>query len=88
MIPNLTPNPCVTRRDFLCRSGMGMGAIALAGLLSDAGIVPSIARADLLNPLTPHGPHFPGKAKRVIHLFMNGGPSHVDTFDPKPLLAK
>jgi hypothetical protein len=85
---NTNLNPCVTRRDFLCRSGMGLGAVALAGILSDAGIMPSTARADLLNPMTPHGPHFPGKAKRVIHLFMNGGPSHVDTFDPKPLLGK
>ena len=85
---NSMPNPCVTRRDFLCRSGMGMGAVALAGILSDFGMTPNRAQADLLNPLTPHGPHFPAKAKRVIHLFMNGGPSHVDTFDPKPLLTK
>jgi hypothetical protein len=41
-----------------------------------------------VSPLAPRGPHFPAKAKRVIHLFMNGGPSHVDTFDPKPALAK
>ena len=39
-------------------------------------------------PLAPKAPHFPGKAKRVIHFFLNGGPSHVDTFDPKPALAK
>src|SRR3977135_1789058 len=39
-------------------------------------------------PLTPKLPHFPSKAKRVIHLFANGGPSHVDTFDPKPLLER
>jgi hypothetical protein len=41
-----------------------------------------------VNPLLPKEPHFPGRAKRVIHLFMNGGPSHLDTFDPKPSLAK
>ena len=41
-----------------------------------------------LNPLAPKQPHFPATAKRVIHLFMNGGPSHVDTFDPKPALDK
>jgi len=46
------------------------------------------AAANSINPLAPRGPHFPAKAKRVIHLFMNGGPSHVDTFDPKPALAK
>ena len=40
------------------------------------------------SPLAPHAPHFPAKAKRVIHIFANGGPSHVDTFDPKPILAK
>jgi len=45
-------------------------------------------QARALNPLEPRGPHFPGKAKRVIHLFMNGGPSHVDTFDPKPELTR
>ena len=88
MNANFTPNPCVTRRDFLCRSGMGMGAVALAGMLGELGMTSSRAQADLLNPLTPHGPQFPAKAKRVIHLFMNGGPSHVDTFDPKPLLTK
>jgi Protein of unknown function (DUF1501) len=67
---------------------MGMGALALAGLFAESGLTPAGARAEALNPLTPRGPHFPGKAKRVIHLFMNGGPSHVDTFDPKPILAK
>ena len=48
---------------------------------------PRAAGADL-NPLAPKAPHFPAKAKQVVHLFMNGGPSHVDTFDPKPLLDK
>ena len=41
-----------------------------------------------LHPLAPRAPHFPGKVKRVIHLFMNGGPSQVDTFDPKPMLTQ
>lgn len=80
----------VTRREFLCRSGMGMGAIGLASLLDMAGFSTSSARAevDLISPLLPRSPHFPAKAKRMIHLFMQGGPSHVDTFDPKPALAK
>src|SRR5260370_40544418 len=54
------------------------------------GLLTCSAQAETpsVNPLTPKAPHFPGKAKRVIHLFMNGGPSHVDTFDPKPALAK
>jgi hypothetical protein len=77
----------VTRRELLHRSGMGMGALALTGLMEHAGLLTSSAAA-ATNPLTPRGPHFPAKAKRVIHLFMNGGPSHVDTFDPKPSLTK
>jgi hypothetical protein len=59
---------------------MGLGALALSGLMADAGLAAS--------PLAPKKPHFPAKAKRVIHLFMNGGPSHVDTFDYKPLLDR
>jgi hypothetical protein len=70
----------LTRRELLQRSGLGLGALGLAGLLGDTGAV--------AGPLTPKAPHFPGKAKRVIHFFLNGGPSHVDTVDPKPALAK
>lgn len=58
-----------------------MGALALGGMME-------AARAAESNPLAVRKPHFAAKAKRVIHLFMNGGPSHVDTFDPKPLLEK
>ncbi len=61
---------------------MGMGTVGLAGLLPSAGAVESVS------PLAPKAPHFRGRAKRVIHFFLNGGPSHVDTFDPKPALAK
>jgi hypothetical protein len=85
----------LTRRELLCRSGMGFAALGLAGLLGSRGllgsegILSSPRRTSVsLNPLIPRAPHFPGKAKRVIHLFMNGGPSHVDTFDPKPALAR
>ncbi len=67
---------------------MGMGAVALAGLFGEAGIFRPAGAAEAVNPLMPKAPHFPGKAKRVIHFFLNGGPSHVDTFDPKPALAK
>ncbi len=80
--------PFLTRRDFLGRCGTGFGALALAGLLGDAGLRAAEGQAGGRNPLTPKQPHFPGRAKRVIHLFMNGGPSHLDTFDPKPALAK
>ena len=82
------PDPehlALTRREFLGRCGMGMGALGLAGFMGGTGA----AHAEsFVNPLRPKFPQFPAKAKRVIHLFMNGGPSHVDTFDPKPLLAK
>ena len=73
----------LTRREMLGRCGMGMAALGLANLFAT-----QTQAATATNPLAPKGPHFPAKAKRVVHLFMNGGPSHVDTFDPKPLLDK
>ncbi len=79
----------LTRRAFLRRAGMGFGVLGLAGLLDSRGLLSASAKAaDYVNPLRPRPPHFPARAKRVIHLFMNGGPSHVDTFDPKPALEK
>ncbi|MBI4658121.1 MAG: DUF1501 domain-containing protein [Verrucomicrobia bacterium] len=80
----------LTRREFLCRCGMGMGSLSLASLLQSSGLFASPAHAEptSISPLAPKAPHFAAKAKRVLHLFMNGGPSHVDTFDPKPLLDK
>src|SRR3954468_15044280 len=77
----------LTRRQMLQRCGMGMGALALGNLLAQSGFAQS-APGDAINPLAVKNPQFPGKAKRVIHLFMNGGPSQVDTFDPKPMLEK
>ena len=78
--------PLLTRRDLLCRGGMGIGGLALAGVMGDAfGDVPRPATS-LDRPAVPGHPHFVAKAKRVIHLFLSGGPSHVDTFDPKPAL--
>jgi len=74
----------LTRREMLCRSTLGIGAFALADLMGQAWADDSAA----LNPLAPRRPHFAGKAKRVIHIFPNGGASHVDTFDPKPALHK
>ena len=73
------------RREILARSALGIGGMALSALLADEARS-SPARA--IAPLAPRSPHFAPKAQRVIHLFMNGGPSHVDTFDPKPLLTK
>src|SRR5436190_7125195 len=80
----------LTRRDFLGRCGMGFGLLGLANLLGPE-MLDSAFAADGVNsqsPLAPRSPHFPGKARRVIHIFANGGPSHVDTFDPKPMLAR
>src|SRR5262245_5079654 len=80
----------LTRRELLARSRMGFAMLGLAGLMGSEGLLaaPAEAATDLVHPLAPKSPQFTPKAKRVIHLFMNGGPSHVDTFDPKPLLAK
>jgi len=78
----------LTRRQVLCRCGMGLGAVGLSTLLQECGFLSKAEAATSLHPLAPRSPHFPAKAKRVIHLFMNGGPSHVDTFDPKPALLK
>jgi hypothetical protein len=68
---------------------MGMGALGLATLLGEGGLIaPAHADTAELHPLAPKAPHFPAKAKHVIHIFLNGGPSHVDTFDPKPALTQ
>ncbi len=77
-------NTELNRRELLKRSGLGLGALGLAGLLNDDGL--GLKAED--DSVTGRSPHFPGKAKRVIHFFLNGGPSHVDTFDPKPALTK
>jgi hypothetical protein len=77
--------PCgLTRRELLWEMGGGFAGVALAGLLAA-----DEARADApAGPLAPRPPHFPGKVKSCIFLMMNGGPSQVDTFDPKPALAR
>jgi hypothetical protein len=69
----------MTRREMLTRIGTGLGMVGLASLLVDS-------RKAAAGPLAPRKPHFPAKAKHIIHLYMNGGPSQVDTFDPKPAL--
>ena len=79
----------ISRREMLRRSGVGLGMLGLAGVLADDGRLQSAGAAEgYRNPLEPKSPHFPAKAKRVIHLFMNGGPSHLDTFDRKVSLEK
>lgn len=84
---HLPPLP-LSRRDLLARSGLGIGLLGLAGVLGETGGVARAAGDPLLEPLAAKAPHFAPRAKRVIHFFLNGGPSQVDTFDPKPALAK
>ena len=77
----------LTRRQFLNRCGMGFGALSLAGLLGQ-GFFSTAEAAANLTPLAPKLPPLPAKAKAVVHIFAQGAPSHVDTWDPKPMLAK
>ncbi len=88
---------CNSRRHFLTQAGGGAGLLALASLLADEGLLSGVSAAESaagsasdprLNPLAPKKSHFPAKAKNVIWLFMNGGPSHVDTWQYKPALEK
>ena len=74
-----TPDLSISRRELLRRTGTGLPLLALSAIE---------AADDATHPLAPKKPHFAAKAKHVVHLFMNGGPSQVDTFDPKPLLKK
>jgi hypothetical protein len=77
----------LTRRQFLNRFGLGFGVLSLAGLLGPKLGEHGASAAEVsLNPLAPKLPHFTGKAKRVIHIFAQGAPSQVDTWDPKPVL--
>ena len=79
----------LTRRQFLGRMGMGLGALSLAGILDPRDLVGAQPDPKLVpGPLSPKPSHFPGKAKAVIHIFASGAPSHIDTWDPKPMLTK
>ena len=70
-----------SRREFLQKAGLGFGSVAVSSMLQREALLAA-------SPFAPKPQHFPGKAKSVIFLFMHGGPSHIDSFDPKPLLAK
>jgi hypothetical protein len=89
-MPFVPHNPLLSRREVLRRSALGFGAIGLAGTLQSAGLLsgPAQAAAGAVQAAAGSRPHFAPRAKRVIYLFMNGGPSHVDTFDPKPALKE
>ena len=81
--------PALTRRQMLFQCANGFGAVALWALLGDkvfGGNEPDTASKR--SPMAPRAPHFPAKARNVIFLYMDGGPSQVDTFDPKPRLQK
>src|SRR5262249_35291588 len=80
----------LSRREVLCRIGGGFGTVALASVMAEAGLLAAAGASGAAAghpPAPPHAP-FPPPAKRLIFLFMNGGPSHVDTFDPKPELTR
>ena len=86
-------NHGLSRRQMLARCGTGFGMMALSSLLDGPGGLSASASASAPTgaaflPLAPRLPHFAPRAKRVVHLFMNGGPSQVDTFDPKPALDR
>jgi hypothetical protein len=86
--PGGAPN-LLSRRSMLMRTGGGLGLVGLSAALSEAGLLAATGEAAASNnPLAPRQPHFAPRAKRIIFLFMNGGPSQVDTFDPKPELTK
>src|SRR4051812_39224965 len=88
------PAAAISRRRLLQRAGGGFGLIGLAGLLDREGLLERPAPAAeatavaARNPMAPRRPHFPPRAKRVIWVFINGGPSQVDTWDYKPGLAR
>ena len=86
-LPHLFASPVASRRDFLRQTGCGLGTLALAGLLDADGRLDAEPPKSL-DPLSAHPGHFAGKAKSVIWIFANGGPSHVDTWDYKPELIK
>jgi Protein of unknown function (DUF1501) len=79
------------RRRWLRNSGLGIGSLALTSVMKDAHLLSadsSNSATDSGNSMAPRTPHFEPKAKRIIHIFANGGPSQIDTFDPKPILEK
>src|SRR4051812_30789104 len=75
-----------SRRSFRTSTASGIGTLALASLLRDDGLLAADAKPDAVNPLAPRAPHFPGKAKACICIYLEGAPSQIDLFDPKPKL--
>jgi hypothetical protein len=86
--PNSPADFGLSRRAMLARTGTGFGTLGLAAMLESQLTATAAPAGSSKNPLAPQAPHFAPKAKRVIFLFMNGGPSHVDSFDYKPKLQE
>ena len=87
MFPLSSPRP-VSRRALLRRSALSFGTLGLSGLVSEQTRASAAVQNERPDPLVPLKPHFPARAKRVIFLFMHGGVSHIDSFDPKPRLDR
>lgn len=78
-----------SRRDFLIKSGYGLGGLTLSALLPGGGVLATnVMAAELIDPLAPKPTHFPAKVKTVIWLHQDGAPSSLDLFDYKPELIK
>ncbi|MDB6052900.1 MAG: hypothetical protein JWN25_423, partial [Verrucomicrobiales bacterium] len=77
--------PLASRRQFISQLGLGMGVLGMASLFADDALAETAISS---NPLLPKKPHFPAKAKHVVHIFAQGAPSQVDTWDPKPSLIQ
>ena len=86
--PVLHREPAHSRRDFLTRAGGGLGLLALLNLLERESRGGETSKRELPNPQAARRPHQPASARSVIWCFLDGGPSHLDLFDPKPKLTK
>ncbi len=84
---NPLPDIPFTRREWLQKTGTGIGGLALAAMMQEEAAA-AATHGSVVSPLAAKQPHHPARAKHVVHLFMNGGPSQVDTFDRKVLLDK
>ncbi|MEY4593478.1 MAG: hypothetical protein RIR18_2373, partial [Pseudomonadota bacterium] len=77
-----------SRRDFLIKSGLGLGGASISGFIPGMGFIGAASAAELANPLAPKDPQFAAKVKSVIWLHQNGAPSTLDLYDYKPELIK
>ncbi len=80
--------PVRSRREFLAKAGLGFGGLALASMIAEEEARAEAPEIDPLRPVARRAPHHEAKAKACIFLFMEGGPSHIDLFDPKPAIKR